>query len=210
MHNQGDIQAERLSHAWQELQELDEQGIALPPKAYRLAFADPEFLLRPETRSLRLQMEMLKPELALDQHQIDHTIVVYGSARTPSPEKAEALFRDNPNLPDRARIERQVAYYQAAREFSKLVATFSKDKPRDKHLYICTGGGPGIMEAANRGAAEAGEPSIGLNITLPHEQHCNPWISPDLCFKFHYLPFAKCISCSAQRHWWYFLAALAP
>jgi uncharacterized protein (TIGR00730 family) len=137
--------------------------------AYRLAFNDPEFLNRPETRGIRFQLELLKPELVQSEAGIENTIVVFGSAR---------FQEDN-------------SYYAAAREFARLVSEGCKSLPKLKRLTICTGGGPGIMEAANRGAMDAGEPSVALNISLPHEQQPNPYVTPDLCFQFHYFALRK-------------------
>ena len=190
MQSSNSLNTARLANAWRELQTLSDQGHELPAEPSRIAFADPEFLLRRETRALRLQMEMLKPELELEAQQIDHTVVVYGGARVPSPERAQELLK-NANNQERARIERNIGYYQDARAFGRIVAEHSKGKPREQHLYICTGGGPGIMEAANRGAAEAGEPTVGLNITLPFEQTSNAWVTPALNFRFHYFAMRK-------------------
>ena len=137
--------------------------------AYQLAFKDPEFLGRPETRGIRFQLELLKPELDLAQAGIENTIVVFGSAR----------------------FDETNTYYEAARSFARLVAKGCESLPTTDRLTICTGGGPGIMEAANRGAMEAGAPSVALNISLPHEQKPNPYVTPELSFKFHYCALRK-------------------
>ncbi len=172
--------------------------------SYRLAFADPDFLLREELRPVRLQLELLKPELILQEHEIESTIVVFGSARIPAPEQAEAYLRHAEEAlrrnPDDAKARRRAAaarrqverarWYDEARRFAELVSRAGQlDGPR--RWVVITGGGPGIMEAANRGAYEAGAESIGLNITLPHEQHPNPYITPELCFQFHYFALRK-------------------
>jgi uncharacterized protein (TIGR00730 family) len=137
--------------------------------AYRLAFNDLEFLNRPETRGIRFQLELLKPELVQSEAGIQNTIVVFGSAR---------FKEDN-------------SYYQAARKFARLVSEGCKSLPKLDRLTICTGGGPGIMEAANRGAMDAGAPSVALNISLPREQKPNPYVTPELCFQFHYFALRK-------------------
>ena len=169
--------------------------------SYRLAYQDPEFLLRDELRPVRLQLELLKPELTLQEYRIESTVVIFGSARLKDEETAEAelvsvqnALRDNPNDPElnrKAAAARKVLensrYYEEARRLGNLVA-------RNTHidrLVVMTGGGPGIMEAANRGAHEAGVPSIGMNIVLPHEQFPNPYITPDLNFLFHYFAIRK-------------------
>ena len=169
--------------------------------SYRLAFQDPDFLLRDELRPVRLQLELLKPELILQEHRIDSTIVVFGSARIPEPQaamkgleaaKAELqIDAGNPALQLKVRIaERRVAnsrYYEEARKLGRLIAAYS----HDHRFVVMTGGGPGIMEAANRGAHDAGALSIGMNIVLPHEQLPNPYITPDLNFQFHYFAIRK-------------------
>ncbi len=142
--------------------------------SYRLAFADTDFLLRDELRPVRLQLELLKPELALQEEGIESTIVVFGSARTPSPDDT---------------LDESARDYQDAREFARLMS--AAETPDGKRNIIVTGGGPGIMEAANRGAHEAGARSVGLNIVLPHEQAPNPYVTPDLSFQFHYFAIRK-------------------
>ena len=188
-----DIKARRLADAWAELQAQADSGEPLTPDSRRLAFADPEFLLRPAVRGIRFQLELLKPELEQEAAGIHHTIVVYGSARIPSPEQAEeAAARARAQPQDAAlqaaaqRAAQRVRYYEQARTFGRIVGQHALAQPEAERVHICTGGGPGIMEAANRGASEAGASTIGLNITLPHEQHSNPYITPGLSFKFHY------------------------
>ena len=187
----------RLADAWADLQAHADRGLPLQPNANRLAFADPEFLLRRETRGLRFQLELLKPDIEQQAQGIDHTIVVFGSARFSSPEDAERAQRaalaagDAKEIAKAGRDLRNSAYYAQAREFGRLVAQDSIGKPREQQLFIATGGGPGIMEAANRGAHDIGAPNVGLNIALPHEQQPNPYITPTLCFRFHYFALRK-------------------
>ncbi|WP_027995980.1 TIGR00730 family Rossman fold protein [Simplicispira psychrophila] len=187
----------RLADAWQELHLQSINGNALKADSNRLAFADPEFLLRRETRGIRFQLELLKPELGQVEQGIEHTVVVYGSARFIAPDEAAALLAQAQNNGDAeglARAERTVRnahYYDQARQFSRLVAQHSNRQTSENCLYICTGGGPGIMEAANRGAHDEGAPTVGLNIVLPHEQNGNRFITPTLNFKFHYFALRK-------------------
>ena len=161
------------------------------PDAYRLAFADPEFMARREARGIRFQLELLKPDLGHQAHGIEHTVVVYGSARFVDAATAQERLALAQASGDAAQIRtaerdvRNAQRYESARAFAHLVAEHSQRQPKDKRIYICTGGGPGIMEAANRGAYEAGAANVGLNILLPHEQQGNRYITPELCFKFH-------------------------
>ncbi len=187
----------RLAEAWETLKAHYDNGDSLKPESNRLAFADPEFLLRRETRGLRMQMEMLKPDLAQIARGIEHTVVVFGSARFRSEEASHLQLMQARASGDEAAIAkakilvRNAKYYEQSRALAHTITKFSEHKAADQKLFICTGGGPGIMEAANRGAQEAGGISVGLNIALPHEQSPNPHITPDLSFKFHYFALRK-------------------
>jgi len=150
--------------------------------SYRLAFDDPEFMCRDELRPVRLQLELLKPELLLSEYGVETTVVLFGGARIPEPAR-----RDTARTAALADLSR---YYDEARRFARLMTERSlADGGRTD--VVVTGGGPGVMEAGNRGAAEAGGVSIGLNIVLPHEQSPNRYITPDLCFNFHYFGIRK-------------------
>ena len=197
MENTQNLNESRIANAWADLQNHSDQGGALDQDAYRLAFADPEFLLRRETRGIRIQLEMLKPDLDQAAQGVDNTVVVFGSARFPSPEDAQAFAQAAEASGDAQQIAlskrhlRNAKHYDNARLFARLVAGHSARKPKEERLFICTGGGPGIMEAANRGAHEMGALTPGLNITLPHEQRANPYVTQSLSFKFHYFATRK-------------------
>ena len=162
--------------------------------AYKLAFQDSEFLLREDLRPVRFQLELLKPELLLNEAKIGSTMVFYGSARIPAPDMADALIEAATNDEQRAIAERLKAksyYYEAARELARLASRCGPDSEGNRHFVVCSGGGPSIMEAANRGAWEEGQDTIGLNIVLPHEQLPNRYVTPDLSFQFHYFALRK-------------------
>ncbi len=172
--------------------------------SYKLAFADAEFLLRDELRAVRLQLEIMKPEIIQQELGIDSTVVMFGGARIPDAETAAKKLAEqetqakreplSPMAEERVSCAKRVLakskYYDEARKLARIIteACLNND---DCDLVVSTGGGPGIMEAANRGAHEAGGKSIGLNIVLPHEQAPNPYITPELCFQFHYFAIRK-------------------
>jgi len=164
-------------------------------ESYKFAFDDEAFLARRETMGIRFELELLKPEVLLKENGIEHTITVFGSTRFISHAQALELER-NANTPDEVAAAKKAVlhsqYYESAREFGALVAHYnSTQKQNSNKLHICTGGGPGIMEAANRGAFEAGDKTIGFNISLPREQHPNQFITQGLSFRFHYFALRK-------------------
>ena len=162
--------------------------------AYRLAFQDDDFLLREDLRPVRFQLELMKPELLLDEAQIGSTIVFYGSARIPNPEGADTLVEAAVTPTQRQIAERLRAkshYYEEARKLAALASQVGRDEDGKRQFVVCSGGGPSIMEAANRGASDAGADSIGLNIVLPHEQAPNAYVTPSLSFQFHYFALRK-------------------
>jgi uncharacterized protein (TIGR00730 family) len=150
--------------------------------AYRLAFADPDFLCRDELRPVRLQLELLKPELLMTEYGVESTIVLFGGARIPAPDK-----KDTARTKTLADLSR---FYDEARTFARIVTERSLAEGKGNNIIV-TGGGPGVMEAGNRGAADAGGVSIGLNIVLPHEQAPNGYVTPELSFNFHYFGIRK-------------------
>ena len=196
---------------WQQPKTIEEdpqalahiQAILASPN-YRLADEDVDFLHRYDARGVRLQMDYLKAELLLAEHEIEHTIVVFGSTRICEPKAAQrkveslrvALAADSENaglayrLSVAERILAKSRYYDVARELGRIVSEANRDRSKDQ-IVIMTGGGPGIMEAANRGAFDLDAKSVGLNVSLPHEQYPNPYVTPDLCFNFHYFALRK-------------------
>ncbi len=195
---QKDLKDRRFYKAKQEAKfakDLTPQTLQTQSKSYKLAFQDNEFLLREELRPVRFQLELLKPEMLLDEAKVASTLVVYGSARIPQPEKADALLAaatDDRSRTIAKRLKANSHYYDEARKLGQLASSCGiKDEHGNRHFVVCSGGGPSIMEAANRGARDVGADTIGLNIVLPHEQAPNEYVTPDLSFQFHYFALRK-------------------
>ena len=194
------------SHAHEEVEAAKKVGDTPQTRSesYKLSFMDDQFILRDEVRPVRLQLELLKPELIQQENGIESTIIFFGSARTPDnetalkdlkkieeelkvkPDDSELLIRHN----KARRAVKNSNYYEEARKLARMISS-SCQKAENKAYVITTGGGHGIMEAANRGAYESGAKSIGMNIVLPFEQHPNQYITPELCFQFHYFAIRK-------------------
>ncbi len=186
----------RFYKAEQEASFVEAQDHSTPQTrspAYKLAFRDTDFLLREELRPVRFQLELLKCEMLLEEANIGSTLVCYGSARIPSPEAAAELVANAP--PERKAVAERLAakarYYEEARKLAHIASSCGIVEKGMRQFVVCSGGGPSIMEAANRGAVEAGAETIGLNIVLPHEQAPNTYVTPRLAFQFHYFALRK-------------------
>jgi len=155
--------------------------------AYRLAYADEDFLCREELRPVRLQLELLKPEMILMEAGIRSTVVMFGGARIPEPGKDPWAAKNEIQAKNLAAASR---YYEEARSFARLCSTHSLAANGQEYV-VCTGGGPGVMEAGNRGAHDVGAASIGLNVVLPHEQAPNEYVTPEFSLNFHYFAIRK-------------------
>ena len=186
----------RKDGVWDPLKDssTDRQSAAGVPKtpqsmspSYRLAYADDDFLCREELRPVRLQLELLKAEMILAERGIKSTVVLFGGARIPAPGQAAWAAR---NDTQRENLEKASAYYEEARKFADLCARHGERYNHQEYVVV-TGGGPGVMEAGNRGAAEAGAPTVGFNVVLPHEQAPNPYVTPELSLNFHYFAIRK-------------------
>ena len=183
------IPARVFAHAAQDA-ESAKKNLSTPQTnspSYKLAFQDEEFLLRDDMRPVRFQLELQKPELLLDEAKIASTFVFYGSARIPAPGVASG--HADPKVA--RRLEALSPYYDEARKLAQITSGIPRDEQGWRHFVVCSGGGPSIMEAANRGAHDLRADSIGLNVVLPHEQVPNGYVTPELSFQFHYFALRK-------------------
>ncbi|KWV91863.1 LOG family protein [Erythrobacter sp. YT30] len=189
----------KFYHAGEESRFADEAPDRTPQTehpAYKLAFRDTDFLLRDELRPVRFQLELLKPEMLLDEARVGSTMVMYGSARIPSPDQAQAKIDAAKNGDEfeqkvAQRLAEKAKYYDEAYKLARLISEKAIIEEGKRQFVVCSGGGPSIMEAANRGASDAGAESIGLNIILPHEQAPNAYVTPYLSLNFHYFALRK-------------------
>ena len=170
-----------------ELAKLDHETIQTRSPSYKLAFQDIDFLLREDLRPVRFQLELLKPELLMDEAGIGSTFVFYGSARIPEPGALGGA--EDPKVA--ANLEAKSVYYAQARRLAAIASQYQLSEDGKRQFVVCSGGGPSIMAAANRGAQDVGAESIGLNIVLPHEQAPNLFVTPRLSFQFHYFALRK-------------------
>ncbi|WP_208432399.1 LOG family protein [Bartonella taylorii] len=178
-----------LLHVKDALQQVHEvpDSAQMHSPTYRLAYIDQEFMMRPELRSQRIGLEFLKPEIVLQEYNIQSTVVLFGGARIP--ESGQAAWAAK-NGTQKKNLHAMSHYYDEAREFARLCSCYSATTEY-REFVVVTGGGPGVMEAGNRGATDVDAPTIGLNVVLPHEQMPNSYVTPHLCFNFHYLGMRK-------------------
>ncbi len=179
-----------------EFEKTQQQTPQTAHPAYRLAFQDTDFLLRDELRPVRFQLELLKPEMLLDEAGVGSTLVMYGSARIPPPEACEAALEGAKDLPEDERrvvenLVKKSKYYAEAYKLARIASERSIIENGKRQFVVCSGGGPSIMEAANKGASDVGAESVGLNIILPHEQAPNQYVTPYLSLNFHYFALRK-------------------